>query len=56
MFLHEMCTGGIALWELQDENKVFGMLSSACEHDDMTSSVSVNSDSTQFLSASYDYT
>ncbi|KAL8575588.1 hypothetical protein ACOMHN_059652 [Nucella lapillus] len=48
-------TGGVALWELQDEDRVFGMLSSACEHDNMTSSVSVSSDQSRFLSASYDH-
>ncbi|XP_076466393.1 methylosome protein WDR77-like [Babylonia areolata] len=48
-------TGGVALWELQDEDKVFSMLSSACEHDNMTSSVSVSCDLSRFLSASYDH-
>ncbi|KAK7107597.1 hypothetical protein V1264_015495 [Littorina saxatilis] len=49
-------TGGAALWELQDENKLFGMISSANEHDNMVSSVSVNSDASQFVTASYDHT
>ena len=44
--------GGVAVWELQGE--MFNMLSSACEHDDMTSAVSVSSDASQMVSASYD--
>jgi len=48
-------TGGVALWELQDENKMFTLKSSACEHDHMTSSVSVSSDGSQFVSGSYDH-
>lgn len=34
---------------------MFSMLSSACEHDDMTASVSINSDVSHYLSASYDH-
>ena len=55
-FFFLRCSGGVTLWELQDENKMFGMITSACEHDHMTSSVSVNSDASQFVSGSYDHT
>jgi hypothetical protein len=44
------------MWELSDDNKVFTMLNSASEHDDMTSSVSISSDKSRLLSASYDHT
>lgn len=47
-------TGGVALWELQDNCKTFTMLHSACEHDHITSSVSVNADVSQFVSTSHD--
>ena len=49
-------TGGIDLWALEDEKTSFSLVSSALEHDDMTSSVSTNSDKSNFLSASYDHT
>lgn len=47
-------TGGVAVWELSEDNKVFTMRNSACEHDNMTSSVSVSCDKSKLYSASYD--
>lgn len=48
-------TGGLAVWELSEDSKVFTMLSSACDHDDMTSSVTVSCDKAKLFSASYDH-
>ncbi|XP_025099287.1 methylosome protein 50-like isoform X3 [Pomacea canaliculata] len=49
-----MDTGGVTIWELQDDNKTFSMVHSACEHDDIVSSVSVNANGNRFVSASHD--